>query len=149
MGVGRSICQLLLRPHAPNTFWRFQRHIEIFLDHLGGVDPSVGRVLVPNNQAKLSKYIGEGEGNMSTSIRAPCTKYFWKFLRHIRTFLDYLGDVDPPVGRVLVPNYQATLGKYMGEGEFNIPASIRAPCTKYFLEIPETHRNNSRSLVMC
>ena len=75
----------------------------------------MGRVLVPNNQAKLSKYIGEGEGNMSTSIRAPCTKYFWKFLRHIRTFLDYLGDVDPPVGRVLAPNNQAKLNKYMGE----------------------------------
>ena len=93
LGMGRSICQLLLRPHAPNTFWRFQNHIEIFLDHLGGVDP--------------------------------------------------------PVGRVLVPNYEAKLSKYMGEGEVNISASIRAPCTKYFLEISETHRNMSRVLVMC
>ena len=97
----------------------------------------------------VEKIHGEWKVSISVSIRDSCTKFFWKFLRHIRTFLDYLGGVDPAVGRVLVPNYEAKLSKYMGEGEVNISASIRAPCTKYFLEISETHRNNSRSLVMC
>ena len=39
---------------------------------------------------------------MSVSIRAPYTKFFWWFLRHIETFLDHIGGVDTPVGRVLV-----------------------------------------------
>ena len=39
--------QLLLGPHAPNTFCRFLRHIETFLDYLGGIDTSMSGVLVP------------------------------------------------------------------------------------------------------
>ena len=46
-GLGRSISQLLLGPHAPNTFWRLLRHIGTFLDHLGSVLTAVGRVPVP------------------------------------------------------------------------------------------------------
>ena len=34
----------------------------------------------------------------------------------------------------------------MGDGEVNISASIRAPCTKLFLEVPEMHRNTFRPL---
>ena len=64
------------------------------LDYLGGIDPPVGRVLVPKNQAKLSKYMGSWEVSISASIRAPCTNFFWKFLKHIGTFVDHLGGVD-------------------------------------------------------
>ena len=60
MGEGRSISQLLLGPHAPNTFWKFLRHIGTFVDHLGGVITPVGRVPVPQNWAKWMKYIGVG-----------------------------------------------------------------------------------------
>ena len=56
-----------------------------------------------------------GEVNISASIRAPCTKFFGRFLSHIGTFLDYLGGVDPPVGRVLVAKNWAKLSKYIGE----------------------------------
>ena len=88
--------------------------------------------------------MGSGEVIISASIRAPGTKFFWKLLRHIRTFLDYLG----PVGRVLVPRNQARLSKYMGSGEVNISAPIRAPYTNFF-EVPETHRYISRPLGRC
>ena len=53
MGSGRSISQLLLGHHAANTFCRFLKHIGTFPDYLGGVDTPVGRVPVPQNQAKL------------------------------------------------------------------------------------------------
>ena len=43
------------------------------------------------------------------------TKFFWRFLRHIGTFLDHLGGLDTPVGRVQVPRHWAELSKYMGE----------------------------------
>ena len=75
--------------------------------------------------------------------------FFWRFLRHIETFLDYFRAVDTPDGRVLVPRNKAKLGKYMGSGEVNISASIRSPCTKYFEECPETHRSIPRSLGRC
>ena len=93
--------------------------------------------------------MGSGRSVSQLLLGIHALNFFWKFLKHLGTLLDYLRGVDPPVGRVLLPNYQAKLSKYMGEGEVNIPASISAPCTKYFLEISETHRNNSRSLVMC
>ena len=74
---------------------------------------------------------------------------FWRFLRHIGTFLDYFRAVDTPDGRVLVPRNKAKLRKYVGSGEVNISASIRSPCTKYFQEFPETHRNISGLLGRC
>ena len=49
---------------------------------------------------------------------------FRRFLRHIGTFLEYLGGVDTPVGRVLVPRNQAMLRKYMGSREVNFSAFI-------------------------
>ena len=61
-GAGNSISQLLLGPHAPNTIWRFLQHTATFLDHLGGVDTPAGRVLLPENWAELSKYMGEWGG---------------------------------------------------------------------------------------
>ena len=84
---------------------------------------------------------GSGEVNISASIRAHAPQLFWRFLRHNGTFLDHLRDVDTPMGRVLTPKNQTKLSKYMGEGEVNISASIRAPCTKFFWEVPEIHRN--------
>ena len=88
-------------------------------------------------------------GEMGRSVSQPllgphAPNSFWKFLRHIETFLDYLGDADTPEGRVLVPRNWAKLSKYIGSWEVNISASIRAPSTKFFLEVPETHRNISR-----
>ena len=71
------------------------------------------RVLPPENQAKLSTYIGEGEVNISASMRAPCTIYL-RFLRHIGTFLDHLRGADTLMGRVPVPKNWAKLSKYMG-----------------------------------
>ena len=71
-GVGRSISQLLLELHAP-IFWKLLRHIGTFLHHLQGVTHLQSDC---QNQAKLRKYMAEGEVNMSASIRAPCTKYF-------------------------------------------------------------------------
>ena len=127
----------------------FLRHIETSLGHSGGVDTPSGTVPAPEIWAKLSKYMREGEDSISTSIRAPCTKFCLEVSEINRNISDHLGGVDPPVGRVLVSNNQAKLSKYFGEGEGNISTSIRAPCTKYFLEISETHRNNPRSLVRC
>ena len=58
----------------------------------------------------------------------------------LRNILDYLGGVDTPVGRVLVPRNLANLSKYIGSGEVNISASIKAPCTNFFGS-PETNRD--------
>ena len=76
-GVGRSIFQLLLKSLAPHLFGRFLRHIETFVYDLGGVDTPMSWVLVSIIQAKLRKYMASREVNISASIRAPCTKYFF------------------------------------------------------------------------
>ena len=94
-----------IRAPCTKFFWRFLRHIGTFLDYFRAVDTPDGRVLVPRNKAKLRKYMGSGEVNISASIRSPCTKYFENFLRHIGTFLDYLGGVDRPLGRAPAPKY--------------------------------------------
>ena len=130
-------------------FWGFLGHIGTLLDHLGGISTHMGGALPPKKQAKLSKYMGDGEVNISASIRAPCTKFFWTFLRHIGTLLDHLEGVSTPMDRASAPEKWAKLSKYMGDGEVNISASIRAPCTKFFLDIPETHRNTFRPLGRC
>ena len=88
-----------IRAHVPNTFWKFLRHIETLLDYLGDVDTPLGRVPVPNNRGKLSKYLGEGR-SISQFLLGPHTpNTFWRFQRHIGTFVDYLGGVDTPTGR--------------------------------------------------
>ena len=89
--------------------------------------------------------MGGREVNNSASIRAPCTKYFWRFQRHIGTFLDHLGGVDTPVGRVPAPK-TGQVEQIHGGGEVCISASIRAPCTKFCFQVPETHRNISDHL---
>ena len=92
-----------IRAHVPNTFWKFLRHIETLLDYLGDVDTPLGRVLVPNNRGKLSKYLGEGR-SISQFLLGPHTpNTFWRFQRHIGTFVDYLGGVDTPTGRSQAP----------------------------------------------
>ena len=96
-------------------FLKFLRHIGIFVDHLGGVDTPIGRVLVPRNLAKLSKYMREGEVNISASIGLHAPNLVWRFLRHIGTFLDHLGAVDTPAHRVPVAKCQTKLSKCMGE----------------------------------
>ena len=129
--MGRSISQLLLGPHAPNFFGRFLRHIRTCLDYLGGVNPPVGRVLVPRNEARLSKYMGSGEVNNSASIRDTCTKCFWRLLRHVGTFVDPLGGVDTPMGRALAPKNQAKMSKCMGK-ERSISQLLLEPLTPSF-----------------
>ena len=47
-GMGKSISQHLLGPHAPNFFWRFMMHIGTLFDHLGGVGTPMDRVSAPN-----------------------------------------------------------------------------------------------------
>ena len=101
--------------HAPKIFCRFLRHIGTFLDHLRGVDTPAGRVPVPKHQAKLSKYIGDGRSISQLLLRLHAPNFSWRFMRHIETFLDYLGDVDTPMGRVPVPRNWAKLSKYMWE----------------------------------
>ena len=116
LGEGWSISQLLLGPHTPNTFWRCLGHIEIFLDYLRGVQIPVGRVWVPRNKAKLSKYMGSGRSIFQLLLKPLATHLFGRFLRHIGTFVDHLGGVDTPLCRVQVPNNRGKLTKYLGEG---------------------------------
>ena len=73
---------------------------------------------------------------------------FWRFLRHIGTFLDYLGGVDRPTGRAPAPKYQVKLSKYMGRREVNISASFRVHAP-FFLDVPWKDRNISRLLGRC
>ena len=132
-GWNEQIYQLLWGSNAPNTFWRFLRHIGTFLDYLTGVDTPVGRVCVPRNKAKLSKYMGSGEVNISASIKASCTTFIWEFLRHIGTFVYHLGCVNTPMGRASPPKTRPNWANTLGSREVNISASIKDPCTKYFL----------------
>ena len=69
-------------------------------------------------------YGGVGRSVSQLLLRPDAPNIFWIFLRHIATFLDYLGGVDIPVRSVL--NW-ANLSKYMGSGEINISASIFGP----------------------
>ena len=110
----------------------------------------VGRVCVcPGNKAKLSKYMGSGQVNISASIKASCTAFIWEFLRHIGTFVYHLGCVNTSMGRAAPPKTRPNWANTLGSMEVNISTSIKAPCTKYFLEVPETHRIISRSLGRC
>ena len=101
------------------------------------------------NLAKLSKYMGKGEVNISTFIKAPCTKLFLEVPQTHRNISNHLGGVDTSMSRVLVFKNLAKLSKYMGKGKVNISTFIKAPCTKLFLEVPQTHRNISRPLGRC
>ena len=83
-----------------------------------------------------------------TSHCACMHQIFWEVPETHKNILDHLEGVDTPAGRVPMFKNQAKLSKYIGVGEINISASIRAPCTK-FLEVPETHGNISRLLGRC
>ena len=61
----------------------------------------------------LANIWGSVEVNISASIRAPYTKCFLEFPEIHRNISDYMGGVDTPVGRVLVPKHLARLSKYM------------------------------------
>ena len=56
-----------------------------------------------------------GGVNISATIRATCTKYFWRFLRDIGTFLEYLGGVGTSMVGAPVAKKWAKLRKCMGE----------------------------------
>ena len=101
------------------------------------------------NWPKLSKYRGRGRSKSQPLLRLHIPNCVWRFLRHIETFLHYLGGVDTCVSRVPVPKTWDKLSKYIGEGEVNISVSIKTSCTKYFLQVSETHRNICRSLGRC
>ena len=89
---------------------------------------------------------GVGRSVFQLLLRPLAPNVLWRFLRHIGRFLDHLGGVDTPIGRALAPKIQAKLNKYMESGEINMPASIRASCTKFGLKVPETHKNISTPL---
>ena len=62
----------------------------------------------------VEKIHGDGEVNISASIRSPCTKFFGKFHRHIGTCLEYLGGVDTSMGRALVPKTRPSCANTLG-----------------------------------
>ena len=84
---------------------------------------------------KLSKYMGSGEGNISTSIRALCTKSFWR--RHRETFLDHLGGVDTFMGGAPVPKLglDEQIHGEVGRSISQLLLGLHAP---NFLEVHDT-----------
>ena len=70
---------------------------------------------------------------------------FWRFLRHIETFLDHLGNVDTTVGRVPVPKLGHVEQMHRGVGS-SISQLLLGPHAPNFLEVPKTHGNISRLL---
>ena len=79
-GVGTSeieLCSLLIVLAWTTFFWRFLRHIGTFLDHLGGVDTPMGRVLALKIQANLSKYMGEGRSICQLLLGPHAPSFFW------------------------------------------------------------------------
>ena len=131
-GSGEVNISAFIRAPCTKLFWRFLRHIGTFLDYLGGVDTPMGRAPAPKTWAKLSRYMGEGEVSVSASIRAPCTKYFWRFLRQIGTFLNHLWGVDTPMSRVPAPKTWSKLSRYMGR-ERSISQLLLGPHTPNFV----------------
>ena len=113
--MGESISQHLLGPHAPNFLEVSQTHRNIFR--------LLGRCWCTHSWEQWdwitgpswANTWGSGEVNISASIRAPCTKVFWRFLRHIGTFLDLLGRCWHTNGwSISYLIIWAKLSKYMG-----------------------------------
>ena len=102
-GVGRSISQLLIGPHAPSFVWRFLRHIGTFLDPLKGVDTQWAEHWHPKTRSNWANIWGVGRSISQLLIGPHAPNFVWKFLRHIGTFLDNMGGVNTPVGKVPVP----------------------------------------------
>ena len=147
-GVRSSISQLPLRPHAPNCFWRYLRHIGTFLDHLQGVDTPAYRVPVAKAGPSWAITFGVRSSISQLPLRPHAPNCFWRYLRHIGTFLDHLQGVDTPADRVPVAKAGPSWANTFGVGRSISWQSIKAWCTN-FLDIPETHRNISRQLVRC
>ena len=78
---------------------------------------------------------GSGEGNISTSIRALCTKSFWR--RHRETFLDHLGGVDTFMGGAPVPKLglDEQIHGEVGRSISQLLLGLHAP---NFLEVHDT-----------
>ena len=84
-------------------FWWFLRHVGTFLDYLGGVDTPGDRVPVLNTGPSWANTWGVGRSISQLLLGPHAPNIFSQNLRHIGTFLDYLGGVDTPMGRVPVP----------------------------------------------
>ena len=87
----------------------------------------------------MSKCIGEGEVNISASIRAPYTKFLEVPEIH-RNIFDHMGGVDTPMGRVLVPKL-GQVEKIHGGMWRSISQLLLGPYTPNVLEVAETHRH--------
>ena len=136
-GVRSSISQLLLGPHAPNTFWEVpetHRNIPGLLGRCWHTCRQSTSALKTMNH-ELSKYYGVvGMLNILASIKASYTKcWFGRFLRHIGTFLDNLWGVDTHAERLSALKTGLCWANARGSGKVNISASIRTPWTKYIL----------------
>ena len=129
-------------------FWKFLRHIETFQDHLGDVDIPLVRVLMPNTGLNWANTCGSGEVNISASISTPCTNFLEVSETQVNMFRP-LGRCWHMHGQSVSAQYWDKLRKYMGEMGVNISASVMAPCTKCYFEVPEIHRNISRPLGRC
>ena len=140
LGSRGSISQLLLGPHAP-IFWRFLRHIRTLLDYLGGVETHVGRVPVPKNWDKLSKYIGEWRSISQLLLGPHAPNTFLEVPETHRSISRSLGRCWHTCWQSASPQNWAKLSKNISFYEVQ--------CTKYFLEVLETHRNISRLLDRC
>ena len=76
--------------------------------------------------------------------------FFWRFLRHIGTFLDHLGGVGTHAGRVPVPRNWADVEQIHGGVGRSVSQLLLGPhAPSISVEVPETHRNISRPLWRC
>ena len=102
---------------APCTnFWRFLRHIGIFLKHLGGVDRPMGGPPVPKSRPRWANTWGSGEVYISASIRVPYTKTFWVVSEIYRNIFRPLGQCWHTHGQSASAQNMSKLSKYMEEG---------------------------------
>ena len=114
-GMRRSISQLLLGHHAPNVLWRFLRHIETFLDYVGGVDTPTGRVPVTKAGPNWANTFGVGR-SISQLLLGPHAPIFLEVPETHRNISDHLGDVDTPMGRALAPRKPGHVEQIHGGG---------------------------------
>ena len=128
-----GLCSLLIVLPCIKFFWRFLRHIGKFLDHFGGVDTPAGRVPVPRKPGQVEQIHVEWGGQylrLLLGFHAPL--FFWRFLRHIGTFLEHLRGVDTPMGIALTPKSRPKLSKYMGGAGRSISQLLLGPHAPHF-----------------
>ena len=148
-GVGSSISQLPSKASCTKLFLEVPATHRNISRPLARCWHTCRQSISALNWAELRKCMGQWGCQYLRFYWGPMHQIFGSFLRHIGTFLDYLGGGDTPAGRVPVPKKWTTVSKYMGSGELNISASIKASCTTFDLEVSETHRNISRQCVRC